>query len=209
MPDADIPPVILTDDEIAEMQAEFPTMPAEYRAKFTEIGVDGGVVRVLLNNQQIAILVDDILGKSDQATAKRIANLFASCLPTNDDNPDTTKKVELHLPSADNLIKLADMLDSKKVSSTAGKEIFAEMLKADADPMQVAEQKKLLQVSDEGAIASIVDEVINDPACAKAVADFKSGQEKVIGFLVGQVMKKSKGQANPSMAQQILRQKLQ
>lgn len=209
MPDADIPPVILTDNEIAEMQAEFPTMPAEYRAKFTEIGVDGGVVRVLLNNQQIAILVDDILGKSDQATAKRIANLFASCLPTNDDNPDTTEKVELHLPSADNLIKLAYMLDSKKVSSTAGKEIFAEMLKADADPMQVAEQKKLLQVSDEGAIASIVDEVINDPACAKAVADFKSGQEKVIGFLVGQVMKKSKGQANPSMAQQILRQKLQ
>ena len=101
------------------------------------------------------------------------------------------------------------MLDDKKVSSTAGKEIFAEMLKADADPMQIAENKKLLQVSDEGAIEKIVDEVIADPACAKAVADFKTGQEKVIGFLVGQVMKKSKGQANPSMAQQILRRKLQ
>ena len=208
MPDADIPPVILTDDDIAQMQADFPTMPAEYRAKFTEMGVDDGVVRVLLNNQQVAIVVNSVLTESDQATAKRIANLFASCLPTSSDEDDETK-VELSIPSVDNLIKLAQMLDDKKVSSTAGKEIFAEMLKADADPMQIAENKKLLQVSDEGAIEKIVDEVIADPACAKAVADFKAGQEKVIGFLVGQVMKKSKGQANPSLAQQILRQKLQ
>ena len=134
--------------------------------------------------------------------------MFASCLPTSSDEDDSAK-VELSIPSVDNLIKLAQMLDDKKVSSTAGKEIFAEMLKADADPMQIAENKKLLQVSDEGAIEKIVDEVIADPACAKAVADFKTGQEKVIGFLVGQVMKKSKGQANPSMAQQILRRKLQ
>ena len=208
MPDADIPPVILTDDDIAQMQADFPTMPAEYRAKFTEIGVDDGVVRVLLNNQQVAIVVDNVLTQSNQAIAKRIANLFASCLPTSSDEDDSTK-VELSIPSVDNLIKLAQMLDDKKVSSTAGKEIFAEMLKADANPMQIAENKKLLQVSDEGAIEKIVDEVIADPACAKAVADFKAGQEKVIGFLVGQVMKKSKGQANPSMAQQILRRKLQ
>lgn len=208
MPDADIPPVILTDDDIAQMQADFPTMPAEYRAKFTEIGVDDGVVHVLLNNQQVAIVVNNVLTQSNQATAKRIANLFASCLPTSSDEDDSAK-VELSIPSVDNLIKLAQMLDDKKVSSTAGKEIFAEMLKADADPMQIAENKKLLQVSDEGAIEKIVDEVIADPACAKAVADFKAGQEKVIGFLVGQVMKKSKGQANPSMAQQILRRKLQ
>lgn len=208
MPDADIPPVILTDDDIAQMQADFPTMPAEYRTKFTEIGVDDGVVRVLLNNQQVAIVVNDALAKSNQTVAKRIANLFASCLPTSSDEDDSAK-VELSIPSVDNLVKLAQMLDDKKVSSTAGKEIFAEMLKADADPMQIAENKKLLQVSDEGAIEKIVDEVIADPACAKAVADFKAGQEKVIGFLVGQVMKKSKGQANPSMAQQILRRKLQ
>lgn len=208
MPDADIPPVILTDDDIAQMQADFPTMPAEYRTKFTEIGVDDGVVHVLLNNQQVAIVVNNVLTQSNQATAKRIANLFASCLPTSSDEDDSAK-VELSIPSVDNLIKLAQMLDDKKVSSTAGKEIFAEMLKADADPMQIAENKKLLQVSDEGAIEKIVDEVIADPACAKAVADFKAGQEKVIGFLVGQVMKKSKGQANPSMAQQILRRKLQ
>ena len=210
MPDADIPPVILTDQDIAEMQANFPTMPAEYRAKFAAMGVDDGVVRVLLNNQQVAMLIDTILNKSDNSTAKRIANLFASCLPTSNDNDDNqSEQTELQLPSVDNLIKLAKMLADKQISSTAGKDIFAEMLASDGDPMQIAQDKKLLQVSDESAIEKIVDEVISDPACTKAVADFKSGQEKVIGFLVGQVMKKSHGQANPSMAQQILRNKLQ
>ncbi len=100
------------------------------------------------------------------------------------------------------------MLDGNEVSSTAGKEIFAEILQTDTDPLAVAEAKHLLQVSDEGAIEAIVDQVIAAPGCAKAVADFKSGQDKVIGFLVGQVMKQSKGQANPALAQKILRQKL-
>ena len=207
MPDADIPPVVLTDKDIELMQADFPIMPAEYRAKFSELDMDESVVRVLLSQQRLAVLINEILETSNQTTAKRISNLFASCLPTNDGEEQSDN--DYALPSSQHLVELANMLEEGKVSSSAGKEIFAEMLKADGSPMKIAEAKKLLQVSDEGAVAAIVDEVINDPACAKAVADFKAGEEKIIGFLVGQVMKKSKGQANPSMAQQILRQKLQ
>lgn len=207
MPDADIPPVVLTDKDIEQMQADFPIMPAEYRAKFSELDMDESVVRVLLSQQRLAVLINEILETSNQTTAKRISNLFASCLPTNDGEEQSNN--DYALPSSQHLIELANMLEEGKVSSSAGKEIFAEMLKTDDSPMKIAEAKKLLQVSDEGAVTTIVDEVINDPACAKAVADFKAGEEKVIGFLVGQVMKKSKGQANPSMAQQILRQKLQ
>ena len=207
MPDADIPPVVLTDEDIAQMQADFPIMPAEYRAKFSELDMDESVVRVLLSQQRLAVLINEILEASNQTTAKRISNLFASCLPTNDGEEQSNN--DYTLPSSQHLIELANMLEDGKVSSSAGKEIFAEMLKSDDSPMKIAEAKKLLQVSDEGTVTAIVDEVINDPACAKAVADFKAGEEKVIGFLVGQVMKKSKGQANPSMAQQILRQKLQ
>ena len=207
MPDADIPPVVLTDEDIAQIQANFPIMPAEYRAKFSELDMDESVVRVLLSQQRLAVLINEILETSNQTTAKRISNLFASCLPTNDGEAQSDN--DYTLPSSQRLIELANMLEDGKVSSSAGKEIFAEMLKSDDSPMKIAEEKKLLQVSDESAVAAIVDEVINDPSCAKAVTDFKSGEEKVIGFLVGQVMKKSKGQANPSMAQQILRQKLQ
>ena len=66
----------------------------------------------------------------------------------------------------------------------------------------------MLQVSDESAIAAIVDEVLNDPASAASIADIKAGKDKAIGYLVGQVMKKSKGQANPSLAQKLIREKL-
>ena len=206
MPDADIPPVVLTEADVAEMQAGFPLMPADYRAKFARLELDDSVVRVLLSHRQIAAVVSDILDQSGEAAARRVANLFASCLPSGDD--EITSGELDHLPSVAHLIKLAQMLDGNKVSSTAGKEIFAEILQTDADPLVVAESKHLLQVSDEGAIEAIVDQVIAAPGCAKAVADFKSGQDKVIGFLVGQVMKQSKGQANPALAQKILRQKL-
>ena len=75
-------------------------------------------------------------------------------------------------------------------------------------PEEIAKSKNLLQVSDEGAIAKIVDEVLNDPASAKAVADIKSGNDKAIGFLVGQIMKKSQGKANPALAQKLIRNRL-
>ena len=67
----------------------------------------------------------------------------------------------------------------------------------------------MIQESDEGAIAAIVDEVLADPASAKAVADIKAGNDKVIGFLVGQIMKKSQGKANPALAQKLIRERLQ
>ena len=206
MPDADIPPVVLTDAEVAAMQADFPMMPAEYRAKFAQLKLDQSVVRVLLNNQPIAVAISQIVDQAGAGPARRVANLFASSLPAEDETDQAMK--ELVLPSTDHLIELAQMLDDKKVSSTAGKEIFAELLSKDQSPMAVAKAKKLLQVSDEGAIAAIVDEVIAAPECAKAVTDFQAGEDKVIGFLVGQVMKRSHGQANPTMAQQLLRSKL-
>ena len=75
-------------------------------------------------------------------------------------------------------------------------------------PEDIAKEKNLLQVSDEGTIAAIVDEVLNDPASAASIADIKAGKDKAIGYLVGQVMKRSKGQANPSLAQKLIREKL-
>jgi aspartyl-tRNA(Asn)/glutamyl-tRNA(Gln) amidotransferase subunit B len=76
------------------------------------------------------------------------------------------------------------------------------------DPRKVAQEKNLLQVSDEGAIAAIVDEVLADPASQKAVEDIRNGNDKAIGFLVGQIMKKSQGKANPGMAQKLIRERL-
>ncbi|MDR0957576.1 MAG: Asp-tRNA(Asn)/Glu-tRNA(Gln) amidotransferase subunit GatB [Candidatus Nomurabacteria bacterium] len=234
MPDADIPPIVLTDEKIAELQENMPTLPNEYRAKFAVLGVDESVIRVLLNDKNIARLIAEILDKSNAELTKKIVNLFVSALPTGDEDGNSRKlksenchpelvsgsseeadeipkqvRNDNTLPSAQNLIKLAEMLNKNEISSTASKEIFAEMTKNDSDPHVIAEQKNLLQVSDESTISKIVDEVLADPAATKAVEDIKNGEMKAIGFLVGQIMKKSKGQANPALAQKLIREKLQ
>jgi aspartyl-tRNA(Asn)/glutamyl-tRNA(Gln) amidotransferase subunit B len=100
------------------------------------------------------------------------------------------------------------MVDANELSSTAAKAIFSELLTGAKNPRLVAEEKNLLQVSDEGAIVAIVDEVLADPASAQAVKDLREGNEKVIGFLVGQVMKRSQGKANPELAQKLIRERL-
>ncbi len=100
------------------------------------------------------------------------------------------------------------MVAKNELSSTAAKEVFQELLTSDKPPRAIAEAKNLLQVSDEGAIDAVVDEVLADAASAQSIEDIKAGQEKAIGFLVGQVMKKSQGKANPGMAQQAIRKKL-
>ncbi|MNL57161.1 Aspartyl/glutamyl-tRNA(Asn/Gln) amidotransferase subunit B [compost metagenome] len=112
-------------------------------------------------------------------------------------------------PISDDLfIELTHMVDGDELSSTAAKEVFFEMLKTSQSPRVIAETKNLLQVSDEGAIAAIVDEVLADPASAKAVEDVRNGNDKVIGFLVGQIMKRSQGKANPALAQKLIRERL-
>lgn len=201
MPDADIPPVELTPQQIEEIQEGVGKLPHEYRAEFTDLGVDKSVTNSLLAHQLYAELVSNVLGKSKDA-ARRTANWIASNL-TSDDEATVTS-----IAKVDDLLELVEMTEKSELSSNAASEVFNDLMAGATDPRAIATAKNLLQVSDEGAIAAIVDEVLADPASAQAVADIKAGNDKAIGYLVGQVMKQSKGQANPGLAQKLIRSKL-
>lgn len=203
MPDPDIPPVILTDEEIEKVQAEVPVLPPYYREKWNGLGLDKSVIDSLLARQSYAVLIADIQDKAGDDKAKRVAHWFSSAVSGDD---ETAYVASTFVPEG--FIELAEMVDKNELSSTAAKEVFNELLISDKTPREIAEAKNLIQVSDEGAIASIVDEVLADPSSAKAVADIKAGNDKVIGFLVGQVMKKSQGKANPALAQKLIRERL-
>ena len=202
MPDADIPPIVLSDSEIDEIQNQVPKLPNEYRAEFTDLGVDKSVVNNLLARREFAELVANVL-MQNHAAAKRVANWISSDLSL-----DETESVVLALPSVEDLLSLAAMAEKSEISSNAASELFNELMAGKTNPRQLAEEKNLLQVSDESAISAIVDEVLADPLSAKSVEDIKAGHEKAIGFLVGQVMKKSQGKANPGLAQKLIREKL-
>ena len=205
-PDADIPPIEVTDEQKAEIKGQMLSLPPEIRHKLQGLGVDWSVTQALLASQHSARLVVEILEK-DHDAAKRVANWFASAVVAEVDSDQRTQKDE-KLVIVDDLIELSSMVGKNELNSTAAKEVFNEMLRSGKQPRAIAEAKNLLQVSDTGAIEAIVDEVLADPASQKAVTDFKAGNEKVLGFLVGQVMKKSQGKANPALATEMLKRKM-
>lgn len=207
MPDADIPPVVLTDEEINEIQTTVPKLPAEYRQNWKQLNLDSSVTTTVLNHQAVADTLNEILNHSDDEIAKRVFNWFAS-IPDDEIN---VLAVASGLVGHRRLIELSEMVGAAKLSSTGAKEVFLALfneVNKGLAPEVIAESMNLLQNSDEGAIAAIVDEVLADPASQKAVVDIRSGNDKAIGFLVGQVMKKSAGKANPALAQTLIRERL-
>jgi len=204
MPDADIPPVVLSDEDIAEIQAEVPLLPAYYRANWRSLELDRSVIEALLANQRYAVLITEIQNDAGDDAARRVAHWFASSVGPLDEDAATL----VSNFTSGGYIELAEMVGKNELSSTAAKEIFTELLTHEVSPRSIAESKNLLQNSDESAVLAIVDEVLADPASAQSVADIKSGQDKAIGYLVGQVMKKSAGKANPGLAGQLIRKRL-
>ena len=122
--------------------------------------------------------------------------------------PAETEKVGIVEPEIDSarLISLSKMVDGGELSSTAAKAVFDELLSSPEDPMTIAKRLNLLQVTDTAAIEKIVEEVITENP--KVAEDIKQGEMKAIGFLVGQVMTKSQGQANPKVAQELIKKQL-
>ncbi len=201
MPDPDLPPVVLEQEYIDEIKASMPAMPEDYRKLLADVGIDTKTASDIIAVPETAITVKRIHEAAGAAHAKRIA--FWLLQPQTDDETDRESKVEA---SDDQLIKLSQMVEDNKLSSTTAKEVLAELLKTGVDPEKIAESKNLLQVSDEGAIAKIVEQVLSENA--KAAEDVKNGEMKAIGFLVGQVMKLSQGKANPGLATQLIKKQL-
>ena len=202
MPEPDLPPIHLSTEFIETESAKLPLMPSDYREKFKST-IAEDIMEVLLDYPALM----QKLGEIDEKYVKNVSNLFASVLLAEEKSAEYLNG----LPSAKDLNELAEMNEKKELSSTATKEVFLRLF----DPQMkghgaknIAKELGLIQENDLGALEKIVETVLAKPETKKAQEDFKAGQEKVLGFLVGQVMKESHGKANPSVVSEILRHKL-
>ena len=202
MPEPDLPPLRLSREFIEAESAKLPLLPSDYVAKFGGV-VAGDTLEVLLDYPALMRKLDEV--RSDHA--KLVSNLFASVLLAEEKSAEYLND----LPEAAQLQGLCEMNAAGELSSTATKEVFLRFF----DPQmrgksakEIAGELGVVQENDLSALEAIVDAVLAKPETAKAQADFRAGEEKVIGFLVGQVMKESHGKANPSAVQKILREKL-
>lgn len=202
MPDPDLPPIVIKPEQIQAAKSGLPVLPNVYRESWSTLGLDSSVVTTLLSDRNVAELLLAIQKTANDLAAKRIANWFASAVDIDSDQ----SKLSL---DQGKLIELSSMVEKNELSSTAAKEIFNILIAGtEQSPSEIATEKNLLQVSDEGEIIKVVEQVLADPSAQKAVEDIKSGNDKAIGFLVGQVMKLSHGKANPALAQKLIRERL-
>ena len=206
MPEPDLPPLNLPEDFIAEEIKKLGKLPTDYRKEFKNI-IPEETVEILLDYKNLTEKLSEVLKNSDEKVAKKVANLFASVLLA-EENASLLNDL---LPTTENLIELIKMNEKNELSSTSVKEVFLELFdpkKLSKTSREIAKEMNLIQENDTAALEAIIDKVLENPATKSAQEEFKAGKEKVLGFLVGQVMKESKGKANPSSVQKILREKL-
>ncbi len=202
MPEPDLPPIRLSTEVVEAERMKLPKMPAWYRDQFNRV-IGAENVEILLDYRP---LMEKLAELGDEAAVKKVANLFASVLLAE----ENASLLNDELPTREQLLKLVEMLGNQ-LSSTGAKEVFLKFFDPEMhykDTETIAKELGVVQENDLNALEAIVGSVLAKPETKKAQDDYRAGQEKVLGFLVGQVMKESRGKANPSSVQEILKKKL-
>lgn len=209
-PDPDLPPILIDDSYIDSLVKDMPTLPNQWRKKLADFYVDESHIETLLEahielvDEQYLELVKKHLKSKDfiRALVNWLVNI---------DIPLFREKTDAHYEINREIIYLAvyKLVKDGQLSSTKAKELISHLLLLPQLPENIdryATDKGYIQTSDEDEISEIITKVINlNP---KAVEDVKSGQLKAVGFLIGQVMKESKGKVNPKIAEELIRDRI-
>jgi aspartyl-tRNA(Asn)/glutamyl-tRNA(Gln) amidotransferase subunit B len=202
-PDPDLPPLVVTAERREAIRADLPELPWQRRARLAaQYGLPAADAQVLTASRELAAYYEAAVAGLP-ANPKGIANWVQGEVLRD----VKERKVELEGTIApERLAALAAMVDAGKISNSAAKEVFAAVAPTGEDPAAAVERLGLAQVSDTSRIERWIDEVIEqNPA---QVAQYRAGKVQIVGFLVGQVMKRSGGRAEPKTVQQLMRQML-
>ena len=199
-----IAPIQLDEDWIKSVQASIPELPDVRYTRYTEkLGLSSYDAQVIIANKDIAFYFDEVVNACGYA--KSAANWIMSNLMAHL-NKNNLEIKDANLP-ASSLGKLISMIEEGKINSKQGKQVFELMLSEHKDPETIAKEQNMMQISDESVILAMVVEVLD--ANPKAIEDIKNGRTNLVGFLVGQVIKKSQGKANPGIVSKLVNKELQ
>ncbi|MCI5773565.1 MAG: Asp-tRNA(Asn)/Glu-tRNA(Gln) amidotransferase subunit GatB [Erysipelotrichaceae bacterium] len=200
-PEPNIFPIMLDANWIKKIQEELPELPDVRKERYAkEYGLNDYDISVLIANKELADTYEKVMKTAKNP--KMACNWMLSDVSAwiNKNNGSFAKI------NCEYLGQLINMVDAKEISNSQAKDIVLPEVMQDKDPKAIVEAKGLKQVSDSSAILAIVKEVLAEQT--QSVEDYKNGKDRALKFMVGQVMKKSKGQANPQMANQLLLEEL-
>ena len=201
-PEPDLPPLVLSDEYIRKVADELPELPDAKKTRFVEkLGLTKYDASVICENKEVADFFEKAAAGHD---AKKVANWlmgdFFAMLKRKNIN------IEESPVTAENLGALVELIEKNVISGKIAKDVFEIMSETGDSPAKIVEEKGLKQVTDAGAIEAIVDRVIAENQ--DKVGAYKGGKTGLMGWFVGQVIKESKGKANPQVVNSLLAEKL-
>ncbi|OGO02267.1 MAG: aspartyl/glutamyl-tRNA amidotransferase subunit B [Chloroflexi bacterium RBG_13_52_14] len=209
-PEPDLPPLAVSRQWVEEIKSRLPELPDARRERFiSQLGLSRYDANLLTATRAMAGFFEGCLnlmpqGVDRERKAKTVANWllgeFSRLLNATNAEVKDAKVEPVHL------VEMFDLIDKGTLSTKMAKEVFEEMFHSGKSALAVVQEKGLVQVSDSKKLVFVIDEVVS--INAKAVVDYKQGKENALRFLVGQVMKRFKGQANPQMVNELLKKKL-
>ncbi len=208
-PEPDLPPLDLDPAWIADIERNLPELPEAKLARYTDLyDLTETEAAVLVEDRTVAEYFERIVvaaEKESGVTPKLINNWISGELfrLLSEQGSDIS---QVKIEPAD-FVALIKLVNANTINQPGAKKTFAVMFESGRPPQEIVEELGLQQISDEGALVSIAQKVISDNP--KAATEFRDGKEKAMNFLVGQIMRATRGKANPKVAEQILREQLQ
>ncbi len=208
-PDPDLVPVVIDDAWIARVKKAQPELPLERRDRYMhDFSLPKYDAEVLTAEKDVAEYYEQVVAsfkvKSKEAYKQASNYLMTDVLRVVNEKNIGIRKFSIR-PAQ--LSRMIDLINEGTISTKIAKEVFEEMLQTGQDPDAIVEKKGLRQVSDESAIGEVVEEVLQSNP--DEVQKYIGGKEKLFGFFVGEIMKKTRGKANPKILNDLLRQKLE
>ncbi|MCC5942963.1 MAG: Asp-tRNA(Asn)/Glu-tRNA(Gln) amidotransferase subunit GatB [Balneolaceae bacterium] len=202
-PEPDLPPIIIKKETLEDIQAELPELPSVRLERFIkELGLSEDDAFILTETRPLADYFEKCISILDEPKAVSNVILTEVLRILNEKSID----IDEFSITPERLTALISLKQDDKISSSAMQTIFNEMIESSESPLELAEKLNLIQVSDSGFLEEIVDQVIQDNP--DEVTRYKEGKKALMGFFIGQVMKESKGKANPKLAKDIVTKKL-
>jgi len=197
-PDPDLPPLIISDEKVNSLKEKLPELPDEKKNRFIrKFNLSSYDAELIVNDRDTALFFEKLVKDRDSKIVTNwiTGEVFSYLKKINKDMKDSGITPE-------KIGSLIDLIVKDKISNRQAKEVFEEYMKSSDDADIFIEKKGLVQLSDKSEIYKIIDKVLLDNP--KMVDDYKKGKDKLFGFFIGQVMKISKGKANPKLANELL-----
>jgi aspartyl-tRNA(Asn)/glutamyl-tRNA(Gln) amidotransferase subunit B len=204
-PEPDLPPFVISKEKVEEIRKTIPELPREKMKRIMDLYlISASTANILVSSKNDSAYAEECIKAYPNKDKKIITNWFIGPL-LSEANARNCSLIGLGILAKD-LVELIGYVDREELSNLAAKSVLTEMIDTKKSPSQIIKEKNLIQISDSSALEEIVQQVINENS--KSVDAYKTGKTNAIMALVGQVMKKSGGKANPKVVQELLKRRL-